>query len=86
MPETFPAYADLQTDALGNVWAQDFLAPGEDTPRWTIFSPDGHVLGRIGTPPHTRVLEIGTDYLLTRYVDEMDVEFVRLYALHRPAL
>jgi len=86
VPETFPAYADLQTDALGNVWAQDFLAPGEDTPQWTIFSPDGHVLGRISTPPRTRVLEIGTDYLLTRYVDEMDVEFVRLYALQRPAL
>lgn len=86
VPKTFPAYGDLKTDALGNLWAQDFLAPGEESPRWTIFSPDGHVLGRISTPPRTRVLEIGRDYLLTRYIDEMDVEFVRLYALQRPSL
>ncbi len=86
VPETFPTYGDLQIDALGNLWAQDFLAPGEDTPRWTIFTPDGHVLGRISTPPRTRVLEIGRDYLLTRYIDEMDVEFVRLYRLRRPSL
>jgi hypothetical protein len=86
VPETFPAYNDLQIDALGNLWAADYLAPGEDTPRWTVFSPDGHVLGRISTPARTRVLEIGRDYLLTLYVDEMDVEFVRLYALRRPPL
>lgn len=86
VPGTFPTYGDLQIDALGNLWAQDFLAPGEDTPRWTIFSSDGHVLGRISTPPRTRVLEIGGDYLLTRYVDEIDVEFVRLYALECPSL
>lgn len=86
VPETFPAYADLQTDALGNLWAQDYLAPGDDEPRWTIFSPDGHVLGRTNTPPRTRVLEIGRDYVLVSYIDELEVEFVRLYALHRPVL
>lgn len=46
VPETFPAYADLQIDALGNLWAQDFLAPGEGTPQWTIFSPDGRPTDR----------------------------------------
>ncbi|MFV2007303.1 MAG: hypothetical protein ACC667_07640 [Longimicrobiales bacterium] len=86
VPKTFPAYNDLQIDRLGNLWAADYLAPGEDTPRWTVFSPDGHVLGRISTPLRTRVLEIGRDYLLTLYVDEMGVEFVRLYALQRPPL
>jgi hypothetical protein len=84
-PATFPAFADLIADAAGNLWVLDYPRPGNDERRWAVFAPDGPALGTVTTPPALRVLEIGEDYLLGVWQDELDVEYVRLYRLDRGA-
>jgi hypothetical protein len=82
-PATFPAFADIAVDPDGNLWVLEYNRPGDDTRRWTVFSPDGHALGYVDTPPGTRILEIGRDHVIGVWSDELDVEHVRLYSLTR---
>ena len=60
--------------------------PGQETsagPVWTVFDPDGHVLGFVETPPGLHIYEIGADYLLGHATDEDGIEYVRLWPLER---
>ncbi len=83
-PETMPAYETFRVDAGGNLWVGDYRKPGDDQPRWTVFDPDGVMLGVVETPQGFRVYEIGNDYVLGRWTDELDVEHVQLYELVKP--
>lgn len=83
MPATMPAFADLEVDVNGNLWVQEYRGPGDDQPRWTVFAPDGHVLGWVETPPGLEIQQIGNDFVLGTWQDEMEVEHVRLYELGR---
>jgi hypothetical protein len=82
-PEAFPPYRRAVVDALGFLWVEDYPAPGDTQSSWTVFDAGGRWQGRVQTPPHTSVLEIGADYLLGRSLDEMDVESLTLWRLHR---
>ncbi|MFH1762949.1 MAG: hypothetical protein ABIF09_02040 [Gemmatimonadota bacterium] len=42
-------------------------------------------MGRATLPPVSEILEIGEDYILALHRDELEVEYVRLFSLHRPA-
>lgn len=44
--------------------------------------PEGRLLGQIDLPYRFTVYEIGSDYVLGRRVDELDVEHVELYGLN----
>jgi hypothetical protein len=80
-PETMPAYERLVVDAEGHLWVEEYRRPGDEQPRWTVFDPKGVMLGAVETPPKFRVFQIGSDFVLGRWTDEMEVEYVRLYGL-----
>ena len=86
MVETFPAYSDIQTDALGYLWVEEFELPGADAHGkvWTVFDPDGQALGFVETPEDLRIFEIGADYVLGLVTDAFDVETIQLWSLTRP--
>jgi hypothetical protein len=86
LPGTFPAFGDLMADPDGHLWVLDYPRPGEDARRWTVFSSEGRALGFVATPPGLRVLEIGRDHVLGVWLDDLDVEHVRLYRLEREEL
>ncbi len=50
---------------------------------WSRHGPDGEVLGFVETPEGLLIYDIGEDYILGRVTDEMDVEFIQLWALER---
>ena len=83
--EYLPAFAWIETDALDNLWVREYEAPGEDVPGriWTIFDPEGRVLGHFETPEGMAVYEIGEDYILGTVRDEMDVPTVHMWSLER---
>jgi len=93
LPETLPAFATVLTDAIDHLWVQEFAIldgefeiPGQETsagPVWTVFDPDGHVLGFVETPPGLLIYEIGADYILGHETDEDGIEHVRLWPLSR---
>jgi hypothetical protein len=82
-PSTFPAFTDFMVDPLGDLWVLAASRPGDDHPRWTVFAPDGLALGVVETPPGVTVRDIGRDYVLGTWRDDLDVQHVRLYALQR---
>ena len=82
-PSFQPAYDRLLVDAEGNVWTRHFSI-GDQQSEWTVFDPAGRWLGVLALPPGLNVKEIGSDYVLGVAVDDLDVEYVRLYALAKP--
>ena len=82
-PAEFPPYQSLTADAAGHLWVQDYLGPGDEAPSWTVLDPQGRAVARLTTPPRTRLLEIGEDYLVGRSVDELDVESLTVWRLRR---
>lgn len=80
-PETLPAYGEFRTDAEDNLWVADYLGPGQEEQKWTIFGADGSLAGTLITPPRFRILDIGSDFILGSARDELDVERAVLYDL-----
>ena len=46
-----------------------------------MFDSEGLYLGVVETPPRFRIYEIGSDYLLGGWKDDLDVDHVRMYEL-----
>lgn len=93
LAETLPAFATVLADAAGHLWVQEFRIldgefeiPGQESsagPQWTVFGPDGQVLGFVETPPGLHIYEIGADYILGHSTDEDGIEHVQLWPLDR---
>lgn len=81
---SLPAYADVEADEAGNLWVEEYRKPGDGQPRWSVFDPEGRWLGTVSTPAGLDIYQIGTDWILGRTEDELDVQHVRLYRLEKP--
>lgn len=82
-PKTKSAFAGMVVDATGATWLRGHSV-GSDAPgRWTVFAADGALLGTVELPAGLHVVEIGADYVLGTWQDELDVEHVRLHRLER---
>lgn len=83
--EHFPAFASIMSDRTGHLWVEEYEVIGEESEGvlWTVFGPDGHVLGFVETPEGLTIYEIGEDYILARVQNELGVESVQLWPLER---
>lgn len=83
--DSFPHHYDLFADADDNLWVQEYRPFDEPAPRdWSVFDPEGHHLGTVTLPARFDLHEIGRDYVLGRWRDELDVEYIHLYRLEKP--
>ena len=74
------------SDRLHHLWVEEYEAPGEEWPGvlWTVFDPDGRVLGFVETPEELEIYEIGADYIVGKAEDEeFGVESVQVWRLER---
>jgi hypothetical protein len=85
IPETRPAYSDLQIDSEGCVWAAGYSPRGAPPGpvEWQVFAENGEWLGLVRTPPRFSAFDIGSDYVLGVLRDDLDVEHVQLLRLDR---
>ncbi len=85
LAETFPAFSAILPDAAGNLWVREYDFPREErpTPLWTVFDPEGRVLGFVETPTGLRITQIGEDYILGHVEDALGVESIQLWPLER---
>jgi len=83
-PDRLPAYARFLLDADRNLWVEHFATPIDTSSRWSVFGPDGVLLGEVAPPSGVRIFQIGSDFILGVGRDEMDVEQVRVYPLEKP--
>jgi len=85
-PDFMPAYRGIKLDDVGNLWVQEF-DPDEDAPSvWTVFDPEGQLLGPVTLAAGFEVNQIGDDFLLGVWRDDYDVEHVHMYGLIKPEL
>jgi hypothetical protein len=77
-------FAGVRLDAAGNAWVQRHAAPDADTP-WEVFDAEGRLLGTVTTPAGLRVTQIGPDFVVGVWKDELDVAHVRVHRLRKPA-
>ena len=81
-PETKPAYGTVTVDALGDVWvAEPSVSRRDRAGRWTVFDPEGRMLGVVDVPPDGLLNDIGDDYLIGTWRTDLGVEQVRVYRL-----
>jgi hypothetical protein len=85
IPEFFPAYGGIYTDARDYLWVEAYELPGDTVRATTIFDPEGRMVGTVTLPNHFQVEEIGLDYLLGVHVDDMGVQYLWMYGLTRGA-
>jgi len=85
LPGTLPAFATVMADALDHLWVREYPVPGREyrAPLWTVFDPEGRVLGLVETPPRLLLYEIGADYVLGRWFGETRVVQVQVWPLRR---
>jgi len=86
VPETKPAFGSpFGLTTHGYLWVAEYAAPPSRPHILHIFDPEGVYLGPMTIPDglafSPRIVEIGPDYFLGVFMDEMDVETVRLYPL-----
>jgi len=79
---THPFFDALLIDATGHVWTRQ-SSVGSATRSWLVFDPGGIWLGTVSVPGSLRITDIGRDYVLGVYRDDLDVQSVRLYKLDR---
>jgi hypothetical protein len=84
-PETMPAFGDLKVDAGGYLWVQEFDPPGTPVARWTVFDLQGRAVAAVETPRGLTIRQIGTDFVLGTWRDDLGVEHVRLHTLVKPS-
>ena len=82
--ESLPPYDLLMADAADNLWIREYASPLDTVARWSVFEPHGRFLGMVEMAPEFRPHDIGADYVLGVWKDELDVESVRLYDLIKP--
>ena len=83
VPESRPAYGRLLASADGSLWAAEQTRYPQPPKKWTVFGPDGRLLGGVVMPERFTVFQIGFDWVLGVGLDDLDVEHVRLYRLEK---
>lgn len=80
-PRTMGAYGLVRLGTDGLLWVDATRRPHDEVPRWSVFDQDGRLLGDLVLPERFGILDAGDDYVLGRWRDDLDVEYVQMYRL-----
>ncbi|MGD2152285.1 MAG: hypothetical protein PVG79_03400 [Gemmatimonadales bacterium] len=83
IPETRPAYSRLLVDSESALWVGDYAPYPEDPVLWRVFDADGRLVTVLEVPERFRVFDVGADWILGVWRDDLDVERIRLYRLRK---
>lgn len=87
-----PVLRSIHVDATGHLWLQPYYVAGAEPPPFEVHAPDGSWLGSVSVPPGLRrafiqyqapYMEIGADYILGAWTDDLDVQYVRMYPINK---
>jgi hypothetical protein len=80
-PGFLAAFSGLIVDADGNLWVLDPHPLPSDPVAANVFGPDGILLGQVELPVGFTPFEIGGDYVLGVWRDDVDLEHARMYRI-----
>ena len=87
-----PVLRSIHVDETGHLWLQPYYVAGAEPPPFEVHAPDGTWLGSVALPPglhrafiqyQAPYMEIGEDYVLGLWTDDLDVQYVRMYRIDR---
>lgn len=92
-PETMPAFGAWNDDSgmsgavlyddAGNAWVRQYFALGDEKNLWEVFDPSGKLLGPVELPFGFAPLHIDTDFMVGRWLDEFDVQYLHGYSIQK---
>lgn len=81
-PPHLPSFEWLHVDPGGNIWAgQRRYGAGSDMDEFFVFAKDGRYLGVVEVPAKLSVLQIGSDFILAQFSDDLDAQYVHLHRI-----
>lgn len=82
---TLPVLRSIRLDLAGNLWVAPYSLSTRDFPPFEVYTPEGVWLGAVRTPRGLDIApgEIGEDYILGVWRDELNVEYVHLHRLEK---
>lgn len=80
LPESLPAFSEIQLDDLGNVWVRAFHLDSNEPQEWFVVGETG-AEGRLVMPVGFALMAIDNGRLYGVFKDAFDVESVRVYEL-----
>jgi hypothetical protein len=94
-PETIPSFGYARRhrrnverpvlhDAEGNLWIRGYGHENAEA-TWSVFDTLGVLMSEVITPANTVPLDIGADYMLLLTRNDVGVEYVQMYELHKQA-
>lgn len=78
VPAQLPVYSEFRVDRLGRLWAELHGHIGQPQ-QFLVFDTTGVPLGKVILPDRLRIMDIGRDYIMGVWYDDLGVEFVRVY-------
>ena len=81
LPQLMPVFSRLVVDDAGWLWAELYRFDVRRPVRWLVFGPGGEGVGSVDMPPDLEVWQIGHDFVLGVWQDELGVEYVRRHAV-----
>lgn len=82
-PSGWPSFQALLVDEAGWLWAEVYRPVRTSDAVWIVFDETGEAHGSIVMPEGLEVRQIGSDFILGRWLDDLGVEYVRRYSLSR---
>lgn len=85
VPDTLSGLLFVRVTPGGRLWISAVRPPSDGPVAWTVRDMEGNALARVETPARFEPHEIAHAYVLGRYMDELDVNYIRRYRLDKPA-
>ena len=85
VPAVRPPFSAIMLDAAGNLWVEQGPSSNGDSEStdYLVFDPAGALLGTV-VLPQVQVLDIGDDYIIGVYEDDLEVEYLQLFEIVKP--
>lgn len=80
-PKELPAFDAFAVDADNNLWVSEGRALPADATDADVFDPAGKLLGSVALPAGFALSEVGHDYILGVWKDDVGLEHVRRYEI-----
>jgi len=74
----------LRVTPQGRIWSPRGRPPADTPIEWDVYDLHGNPVARVTTPARFQPHELGEDYVTGVFLDEMDVNYVRVYRLLKP--
>jgi len=68
----------------GRIWSTAVFPPASTASTWTVYDLRGQEVAVVELPARFELHDIGPDYVLGRFRDELDINYIRLYGLQKP--